>query len=318
MQEQYWNITTKYLSNEASKEETEFLFKEMKTNKELKAEFDKTKKLWQSLSNKQKEFDAKRMKKLIDFKISINKKQKRNKFINASLKYAAIFISIILLSFLVRNDLQSTKVIVNSTKQIQKITLPDNSIISLNSNAKLEYNNSTLKEFNREAKIEGEAFFEIKKSEGKEFIVHTPDFDINVLGTKFNVRTYNKEQSVVLTEGKVLLNSFTNKDSEIIMHPGEIVEYSKENSTFILHEINTKIYTSWLNHKLEFDNFSLDELAELVKLRYNKNLIISNKEIAERRISGSAPSDDINLIVKALETILKIEIEQKENQLLIN
>jgi len=318
MQEQYWNITTKYLSNEASKEETEFLFKEMKTNKDLKAEFDKIKELWKSFNNEQKEFDSIRIKKIIDLKISINKKQKQNKIISTTIKYAAVFIGIIFLSFLVKIDLQSKKVIVNNTKEIQKITLPDNSIISLNTNAKLEYNNSTLKEFNREVEIKGEAFFEISKLNGKKFTVHTPDFDINVLGTKFNVRTYNKEQSVVLTEGKVLLNSFTNKDSEIIMQPGDIVEYSKENSTFILHEINTKIYTSWLNHKLEFDNFSLNELAELVKLRYNKNLIISNKKIAEKRISGSAPADDINLIVKALETILKTKIEHNGNQLLIN
>ncbi len=318
MQEQQINIITKYLSNEASSEEENFLFDEMKTNKELKAEFDKINKLWQSFNNEQKEFDASRIKKLIDLKISINKKQKQNKIINITLKYAAIFIGIIFLAFLIKTDLQSTKVIVNNTKEVKKITLPDNSIISLNSNAKLEYNNSTLKEFNREVKINGEAFFEISKLKGKKFTVHTPDFNINVLGTKFNVRTYDKDQSVVLTEGKVLLNSFTNKDSEIIMHPGEIVEYSKENSTFILHEINTKIYTSWLNHKLEFDNFSLNELAELVKLRYNKDLIISNKQIAEKRISGSAPSDDINLIIKALETILKTKIEHKENQLLIN
>jgi len=318
MQKQHWNIITKHLSNEASSEEEKSLFEEMKTNKDLKAEFDKIKELWNSFSNEQKEFDKVRIKKLIDLKISINKKQKRNRIINASLKYAAIFIGIVLISFLIKIDLQSTKVIVNKTKQIQKITLPDNSIISLNTNAKLEYCNSALKGFDRKVDIEGEAFFEIAKLNGKEFRVHTPDFDINVLGTKFNVRTYKKAQSVVLTEGKVTLNSFKNKYTNITMQPGEIVEYNKDNSGFILHDINTKIYTSWLNNKLEFDNFSLNELAELVKLRYNKDLIISKKEIAEKRISGSAPSDDINLIVKALETILKIEIEKKGNQLLIN
>lgn len=318
MQEQHHNIITKYLSKEASSEEEKFLFQEMKTNKELKVEFDKMQKLWQSFNNEQKKFDKERMQKLIALKISINKKQQKNRFIAASLKYAAIFIGLFLITTFVINDLKSIKVIVNNTNEIRKIQLPDNSIISLNSDAKLEYNNSNLKDFNREVKIEGEAFFEIAKQHGKQFTVHTHDYDINVLGTKFNVRTYKGNQSVVLTEGKVLLNSFINKDSQIIMKPGEILEYNKNNNEFILHEINTKIYTSWLNNKLEFDNFSLNELAELINLRYNKQLIINNKEIAEKRISGSAPSDDISLIVKALETILNTKIQQNENQLLIN
>ena len=318
MQEKYHNIITKHLSNEANEEELQFLFEEMKTNKELKAEFDKTSELWNSFSNEQKEFDKKSMQKLIALKISINEKQKKNRFISASLKYAAIFIGIIAITTFVFNDFKSTKVIVNNTEKIQEVKLPDNSIISLNMDAKLKYNNSTIKTFNREVTIEGEAFFDIAKSEGKKFTVHTSDFDINVLGTKFNVRTYNENQSVVLIEGKVMLNSFENQNAKITMLPGEILQYSAENSSFVLHEVNTKIYTSWLSSKLEFDNFTLNELAELIKLRYNKELIISNNEIAKKRISGSAPSDDINLIIKALETILKIEIQHKENQLLIN
>lgn len=318
MQEKHQNIITKILSKEATQEEKSLLFEEMKTNKELKAEFDKTSKLWNSLTLEQKKFDKERIQKLIALKIRINKKQKQNKFITTTLKYAAILIVFFSIAIIVNNDLKSTKVIVNNSNTIKKISLPDNSVISLNKNAKLEYNNSILKYFNRNVSIKGEAFFEIAKQNGKKFTVHTSDFDINVLGTKFNVRTYNKNQSVVLTEGKVLLNSFKNKDAEIIMSPGEILEYNTKNSDFILHDINTKIYTSWLNHKLEFDNFSLNELAQLIKLRYNKDLIITNNKIAEKRISGSAPSDDINLITKALETILKINIQQNGNQLLIN
>jgi len=317
MQEQQYNIITKYLSNEASKEELSLLFEEMKTNKELKSEFEKLSIIWKSLNNEQKEFDKEKMQKLIALKISINKKQKQRRLISNTLKYAAIFILLISISTFVFKDLKSTKIIVNNSEKKQKIKLPDNSIVFLNKNTKIEYSNSTLKSFNREINIEGEAFFEIAKYDNNKFIVHTPDFNINVLGTKFNVRTYNKNQSVVLTEGKVLINSFKSPNTEITMQAGEILQYSKLNSGFILNKTNSKIYTSWLSDKLEFDNFSLYKLSELIKLRYNKDLIIKNEATANMRISGTAPSDDISLIIRALETILKTKIQQKENQLLI-
>ncbi len=318
MQEKYQNIITKQLSKEASSEEESFLFEEMKTNKKLKTEFEKLSTIWNSLSNEKKEFDKKRMQKLIALKISINKKQKRNSFVLASFKYAAIFIAIITITTFVFNDLQSTKIIVNNTGKMLKVKLPDNSIICLNKSAKIEYINSILKTFNREVNIDGEAFFKITKSKNKKFTVHTPDFDINVLGTEFNVRTFAQNQSVVLTKGKIQLNNFENIKTNIVMKPGEIIKFNKEKNIFISQKINPKIYTSWLNKKLEFDNFSLNELSELIKLRYKKDLIITNKEIANKKISGTAPADDLNLLLKALETILKTKIQHKENQLLIN
>jgi len=318
MQERHWEIITKHLSNEATDEETKFIFQELRDDDKFKKEYDEISVLWNSLTANKRSFDKERILKLIAKKISINKKQKQKRILLASFKYAAIFIGLVVITSFVINDLNSTKIVLNNTNKIQEIKLPDNSILYLNKNAKIEYGNSTIIRFNREINLEGEAFFEIAKSKNNKFIVHTPDFDINVLGTKFNVRTYDKNQSVVLTEGKIRLNNFQNYETDIILRPGEVLRYSKENNGFIYYSVNTKIYTSWLNNKLEFDSFSLNELAELIQLRYNKKLIIQNSEIAEKRISGSAPSDDLNLIIQALETILNTKIIQNENKLIIN
>ncbi len=316
MQEQNWNIITKHLSKESSEEENNALFAAIEKDKKLKAEFGEIKTLWNSLSLPEETFNKERILKLISTKTGKHKKQRS--IIQKTLKYAAVFVGLLMITTYVYMDLTSIKTLTNNTDKIQEIKLPDNSIIILNANAKIEYNNSILKTFNREVNIDGEAFFKITKSKNKKFTVHTSDFDINVLGTEFNVRTYKKNQSVVLTEGKVLLNSFKNPNAEMTMKPGEIVKFNKEKNIFISQKINSKIYTSWLNKKLEFDNFSLKELSELIKLRYNKDLIITNKEIANKKISGTAPADDLNLLLKALETILKTEIQHKENQLLIN
>ena len=318
MQEKHWNLITKHLSNETSEEENALFAEKIVKKRQLKENFEEIKTLWGSLNNSKNTFDKERILKLISFKIAQNKKRKRNKILYASYKYAAVFIGLLIITTFVFRDLRNVELIVNNTEKVLEIKLPDNSIVSLNKDAKIEYNNSSIKGFDREINIEGEAFFEIAKSDNEQFTVHTPDFDINVLGTKFNVRTYKQNQSVVLTEGKIRLNNFQNSKTDIIMKPGEIVRYNKESEGFIYHNINSKIYTSWLSNKLEFDSFTLNELAELIKLRYNKELVIKNSGIAEKQISGSAPADDISLIIQALETILNTKIIQEQNLLIIN
>ena len=86
------------------------------------------------------------------------------------------------------------------------ITLPDGTIVHLNSESKLTYT----PEFNgklREVSLEGEAFFEVTPNKEKPFIVKTSVFDVEVLGTSFNVSVYNDENIVetALIEGKVKL-----------------------------------------------------------------------------------------------------------------
>ncbi len=318
MKEQKGTIITKYLSGEASKEEKEYLFSEINKNKKFKQEFEEFKQIWNSLEKKDADFNKDRIEKLIAHKIYIHKKQRKNKILYATLKYAAVFIGLLVISVTIFNDLNRTETIANNTNSIKKIVLPDNTIVTLNKNAEIEYENSSIKGFNRKVKLNGEAFFEVTKKENQKFVVKTGAYNITVLGTKFNVRTYKNENSVVLSEGKILLNNFKKTDNRIVMKPGEIVRFNPETNSYILKKINPEIYTSWMKHRLEFDNFSLLELGELLKVRYNKTLIINNENARDKCISGSAPADDVHLIVKALQSIFKSEITEKNDTIIIN
>ncbi len=102
------------------------------------------------------------------------------------------------------------------------------------------------------------------------------------------------------------------------MTPGEIVRYSNKNKTFIKENVNPEIYISWIKKRLEFDNLSINDLAKLLKVRYNKTLIINNEDAQNKHISGSAPSDDVHLIVKALQSIFKTKITEKNDTIIIN
>src|SRR5690606_22589795 len=112
----------------------------------------------------------------------------------------------------------------------------------------------------REVWLEGEAFFHVQEKSspgGIKFIVHTEGVDVEVLGTRFNVRNRRHATEVVLNSGKVKLN-FGGKE-EVLMEPGDLVEYSAKTQSYAHKQVNSETYTSWRNHVLTFDESTLDE-----------------------------------------------------------
>jgi ferric-dicitrate binding protein FerR (iron transport regulator) len=83
----------------------------------------------------------------------------------------------------------------------QTVWLPDSSMVLLNSRSTLK-SNYQLIGGKRQLKMEGEAYFKVKK--GKPFVVNFPGGSLKVLGTEFNVIAYSKEDiRIDCTSGKV-------------------------------------------------------------------------------------------------------------------
>lgn len=96
---------------------------------------------------------------------------------------------------------QFAPVTTTSIAMQQKVWLPDSSMVMLNSRSSLK-SNYQLIGGKRQLKLEGEAYFKVKK--GKPFIVSFPGGSLKVLGTEFNVIAYSQEDiRIDCTEGKV-------------------------------------------------------------------------------------------------------------------
>jgi transmembrane sensor len=94
---------------------------------------------------------------------------------------------------------------------VSQMVLPDNSIVYLNAGSQLKYTVEGLKG-KREVFLDGEAWFDVTKNEKKPFVVHTPFYDVNVLGTQFNVKAYKTDNEIVTTleKGSVQIASSEN------------------------------------------------------------------------------------------------------------
>jgi len=196
-----------------------------------------------------------------------------------------------------------TYVIRNTSSHIQTVKLPDSSTVILDTGAILTYKVGKIKGFDRQVRIIGQAFFEITKVNGESFVVRTPNLDVKVLGTKFNVLTDRSFTQVTLVEGKIKLLDFKGLDTSVILTPQHTAVYSATRKKLILKKTNTNIQTFWLNNKIEFQNYNLQDIANILRIYYGKYLVFDDSLTKYKRIGGSAPTDNYMLIVRALAYI---------------
>ncbi|WP_446776146.1 FecR family protein, partial [Macellibacteroides fermentans] len=91
------------------------------------------------------------------------------------------------------------------------LILEDGSKVWVNSGTVLTFPTSFDKE-KRTISVNGEIYIEVAKDVNRPFYVKTSNFDIRVLGTKFNVSAYNEDASkqVVLVQGSVQIENQQN------------------------------------------------------------------------------------------------------------
>ena len=123
------------------------------------------------------------------------------------------------------------------------ITLSDGTKMYVNSGTRVVYPR-VFAEATREIYVEGEIFLDVAKNEKKPFLVKTAKFDVEVLGTAFNINAYKNEEyaEVVLARGSIKL---TDKESNSMMlKPNNLVSIENGkvgNARFV----NAADYTAW-------------------------------------------------------------------------
>lgn len=196
------------------------------------------------------------------------------------------------------------------------LDISDGSAITLNANSRLRY---SPEQFNRpkvEVWLEGEAFFDITRKlhdNKRTFIVHTSDGDIQVLGTRFNVNTRFESTKVVLEEGSVDI-TLPDDENQRHLQPGQLAEFKKSGAKIHVQDVNTSLYTSWLDGKLTFDDTSLQEIIQNIEATYNVSIEVGDPSLLNNQLSGSLQNPDLSTLIEGLNQTLNLRIERKSEE----
>ncbi len=270
--------------------------------------------------------------------------------LNLTLKVAAILLLAVISGVVLYNQLSESNKLSPATVAFEATlgsravaTLPDGTKVWLNSGSKLVYDESYNAE-SREVKLTGEAYFNVVTNPSKPFVVKTGKINIKALGTKFNVKAYPEDASIVTTleKGKVVIEGKDSHDREFMveMKPKETVTYyKKEDNTGTIkkknsvddkieeklpeandisapvtktEQVKTELFTSWKDSRWVIEKQKLGDLARDLERRYNIKIQFATDSIKKFHFSGSIENETIEQVMVIMRhTIpLKYKIEK--------
>jgi len=198
-------------------------------------------------------------------------------------------------------------------------TLPDGSLVIMNSDTRLRFSNDLPALPKREVWMRGEAFFKVSRTpDAKPFIVHTEHFDVEVTGTQFKLNSGNDSSSILLTEGSV--NLLMPDGRKIRMIPGTYFSTDgsspelaqKENDVPVRVEKPAAVL-SWLDKNLVFEDMPLRDVARQIELIYRVKIKLGSESVASRRITGILPNENLDILLRSLEATTDFTIVQEND-----
>lgn len=198
--------------------------------------------------------------------------------------------------------------------QLTRQQLPDGTEVMMNANSRLSYAADWHDGIDREVWVDGEAFFHVRKTPLKsKFIVHTEHFDIIVTGTQFNVSNRHGADNVLLQEGSVTIR--TKDGKTLMMKPGDFVAFDHAAPE---RKIGCKdMLLAWKEQKLILDHTSLSQLATIISDLYGTPVVLEGDSIADRKISGILPNNNLDILLQALEATAEYDVARGDHGIII-
>ncbi len=208
---------------------------------------------------------------------------------------------------------------------ISQMILPDSTMVYLNAGSELKYTEENPTNFldgsvSRKVFLTGEAWFDVSLNEKKPFVVHTPVYNVEVLGTQFNIKAYPNDNEIVTTvEGGsvkvVSAENFTIKEPQSLK-PGEQLVYTK-NKGINISEVNTRRFTSWKDNRLIFINMNLKELFVLLERKYGVNIEVADNMVLNYHYDSTITNETILEVLDLISETLPIKYKIEGQKVII-
>ncbi len=195
-----------------------------------------------------------------------------------------------------------------------QVTLSDGTKVWLNSASSLTYSTA----FNgteRDVQLKGEAYFEVAKNAAMPFHVTANGMHVEVLGTHFNIMSYDDEgvYKTTLLEGSVKIS---NSKSNTLLKPGQQAQLTDNSNIKLLQNVDTDKVVAWKNGDFSFKNDSILEVVKQLSRWYNADFIIKNPIL--QYYTGTIKKDqDISKVLEMLELTGGEHFEIKGTQVIV-
>lgn len=176
------------------------------------------------------------------------------------------------------------------------VQLPDGSTVQLNSDTKITFPDNFVGD-TREVELSGEAYFKVKTDSLKPLIVNTKKgFQVKVLGTEFNVKSYDNDNTAQATLYQGSINLIT-PTATTVVKPNEqaVIETNKVVKLVVPSVIaDTK---AWTEGRLVFEETRMSEVVKMLERWHGVKMIVKDPKILNYTITANFNSESIYQIM---------------------
>lgn len=165
-----------------------------------------------------------------------------------------------------------------------RMTLEDGTSVWLNAGTRLEYPVIFDRKL-RQVQVSGEAIFEVTHNANQPFVVKTFASEIEVLGTKFDVRADETRNlfSTTLMEGSIKVKNLSNPSDALLMKPNDMV--TLVNGQFCKSKVQDFADMCWTEGLIHLKSMPFDELMAIFERAFDIRIVL-----------GCGPLPDIDII----------------------
>ena len=196
-----------------------------------------------------------------------------------------------------------------------QVVLPDNSIVWLNADSKLRFP-LTFSGKERRVFASGELYFQVAKDSLSPFRIEVEGlYEVEVLGTEFNVRAYSDLPSATtLVDGRVLIRD---KGTKVVLKPGEQAVKGKHGEV-VVREVDVAPYIAWKQGYFLFEDERLEDILNELARWYDVNIFFENSSVREERFSVDMPRhESFEEVLRLIEQTRSIQIEIEGNNVFV-
>ncbi|WP_300733333.1 FecR family protein [Pseudomonas sp.] len=205
-------------------------------------------------------------------------------------------------------SLQFSEAYATAPGERRTVTLPDGSVIELNSHTRLQVH---FENQQRAVDLEqGQAMFSVTRDPARPFVVQAGPGRVTVTGTRFDVRHDSEEARVVVESGTVRVQG-TDPLEAVELITGLGTRVNAQGRVAAAQPVNVSALMAWRNGQLVFDNASLSEVAEEVSRYREQPLVVNATAVAQLRLSSVFKTDDTDALIQALPRILPVAIQTR-------
>lgn len=190
-----------------------------------------------------------------------------------------------------------------------QLILSDGTKVWVNAESSLRYPETFGEK--RELILTGEAYFEVAKDAARPFIVKTSHYNIEVLGTRFNVADYDNDMSVhtTLVEGKVAVSGPGVRQR--ILQPNEQFVLDKNTGKQEIKTVDVSYIVAWKDAGFRFRDVRLEDIMHAIERWYDVTVFYENQEVKDYRFGFNVGRDEsIDPILRIFEANGRIKIDR--------